>query len=145
MTELQLKVVAEVYDMLSKGLTHPQKISQAYQYINPMSGIEVPQRAKILAINRFMLLSYADIQKQIKKEAEAVKETITESIGTIENKDKQSHTEKVDVDNNIQGFLTKTEKEELKSEFAGTTLEIVSNDGKKKRTRSPNGTRKPRK
>lgn len=140
MTKLQLEAIAEVYNMLSKGLTHPQKINQVYQYINPMSGIEVPQRAKILAINRFMLLSYADVQKQLKVEEEVLEmEAITESIGTIENRDRQSHSEKTDNGDNqdIQQFLTKKEKSKLKEPEAGTTLEIVSNDGKKKRTRKP--------
>lgn len=140
MTKLQLEAIVEVYNMLSKGLTHPQKINQVYQYINPMSGIEVPQRAKILAINRFMLLSYADVQKQLKVEEEVLEmEAITESIGTIENRDRQSHSEKSDNGDNqdIQQFLTKKEKSKLKEPEAGTTLEIVSNDGKKKRTRKP--------
>lgn len=142
MTKLQLEAIVEVYNMLSKGLTHPQKINQVYQYINPMSGIEVPQRAKILAINRFMLLSYADVQKQLKVEEEVKEmEAITESIGTIENRDRQTHSEgnnSSQGDNqDIQQFLTKKEKSKLKEPEAGTTLEIVSNDGKKKRTRKP--------
>lgn len=149
MTELQLKALKEVYDMLQKGLTNPLKINSVYKYINPMSGIEVPQRAKIMAINRFMMLSYQDALADLKKAQVKLQETkLEESIGTIENKEKQTHKEKVNVDDklqDIQGFLTKAEKEDLKSGEAGTTLELINNEGKKKRTRSPNGTRKPRK
>lgn len=147
MTELQLQQIKEVYDMLQKGLTHPLKINQVYKYLNTIQGMEVAQRVKILAINRFMMLNYQDCLNDLKKVQKAQEaQAIEESIGTIENRDKQTHRETKGNDDqqDIQGFLSKEEKEDLKSDTAGTTLEIVSNDGKKKRTRSPNGTRKPR-
>lgn len=140
MTKLQLELVVETYNQIQKGLIPTLKISQAYQYINPMQGIEVPMRAKILAINRFMMLSYQDVVNEMKKaEAREAEVKLEESIGTIENKDKHSHQEKVDVTdpNNINNFLTVYEKEELKSGQAGTTLEVVTADGKVKRTRTP--------
>lgn len=148
-TKLQLEAIKEVYEMIQRGMTHPVKISNAYKYINDIQGMEVPMRAKIMAINRFMMLSFEEEWKLANKPAVQPKpEVLEESIGTIENKSKHSHQESFGDDDelhNIQGFLSKDEKEELKSEFAGTTLEIVTPDGKKKRTRSPNGTRKARK
>ena len=144
MTKLQLELVAETYNQISKGLIPTLKINQAYQYINPMIGMEVPIRAKILAINRFMLLQYEDVVKEMKK-AEALEaevkemEAITDSMGTFENKNRQSHSEKTDNGDNqdIRGFLTVYEKEELKSDESGTVLEVVSAEGKKTRTRTP--------
>lgn len=138
MTQLQLQAIVDTYNMLQKGLSNPIKINQVYQYINPMTGMEVPQRAKILAINRFMQLSYADVVKQLKSEERHAEEArLEESIGTFENKDKHSHQEKVDVTDahDIQGFLTVYEKEDLKSGEAGTVLEVITPDGKKTRTR----------
>ena len=140
MTKLQLELVAETYNQIQKGLIPTLKINQAYQYINPMIGMEVPIRAKILAINRFMMLQYQDVINEMKKaEAKEAEVKLEESIGTIENRDRQSHQENVDVTdpNNINNFLTVYEKEDLKSGEAGTTLEVVTADGKVKRTRTP--------
>lgn len=132
MTKEGLAQIKEAYDMLQKGLNNPQKINVAYKHLNPIQGMEVPIRVKIVAINRFMMLSYADALKELNK---VVKPPIVEeSVGIIENEKHYSHHENVNQDVDILEFLTADEKQDLKSDTAGTTLEIVK-DGKKKRTR----------
>lgn len=132
-----LNKIKSVYDALMAGISNPVKINEAYGYL-PNYVENSPMIAKIRAINRFMMLSYHDELKVVDKEVQEevtdaqVYEALTESIGTVENLPKQSHVE----DNDIQEFLTKEEKQTLSSKKAGTEF---------KRTRSPNGTRKPRK
>lgn len=140
MERKQLQEIKEMYDMLNKGLTNPLKTNTVYQYLQPMQGIEVPIRVKINAINRFMMLNYRDEydamvnrEKQIDMPSQPIL-TNNESIGSVENKDKQSHTEDI---NDVKNFLTKSEKESLKDNQSGTQLNIH-----KKRGRIPNANRK---
>jgi len=137
----QLQLIKSVYDGLAQGVSNPIQINSAYGYLpNHIDG--APMRAKIQAITRFVMLNYADeIQAIAKAEKEAVQLSIIESIGTIENQHKQSHKESVADDmatehNENRQFLTKEEKADLANPLTGTALEIVSNDGKKRRTRT---------
>lgn len=137
----QLKVIKSVYDGLAQGISNPIQINTAYSFLpNHVDGS--PVRAKIQAITRFMMLSYADELQAINKaEKEAKQLTIEDSIGTIENKQSQSHKESISDDmatehNENRMFLTKEEKEYLASNTSNTTLEIVNSDGKKRRTRT---------
>ena len=131
----ELQYIKTTYDNLNAGISNPVHINTAYQYL-PNYVENSPMIAKIRAINRFMMLSYFDELKHVETETVEdytnIDNTITDSIGTMENLPKQSHVEKVDVDD-IQAFLTADEKI---SKPAGTQF---------KRTRSPNGQRKARK
>lgn len=119
----ELIKIKQVYDQLNQGISNPIKINEVYSFL-PNIQPNAPIRAKIVAINRFMMINYEDYLPQ---------EPILESIGTIENKPKQSHSESNVVE--IQAFLTKDEQEDLQSPLAGTVLEI-SKDSNKSRTRS---------
>lgn len=157
LTELQQ--IKAVYDGINQGISNPILINTAYTYLNnTIDG--APIRAKIQAITRFMMLSYVEVLKEVLAQIEAshqqqilksreesyktqyTPEVDLGSIGTMETKPKQSHQESFDI-NDIQDFLTKAEKESLSDNTSGTEL-IVERDGKKKRTRSPNGTHKAR-
>jgi hypothetical protein len=136
MTIEQLLFIKSVYDGLSAGISNPININTAYGFL-PNHSDGSPVRAKIQAITRFMMLSYYDHLAEVNKVV--APEPIVESIGTIENKPKQTHQESVDDDlGNIRGFLTAEQKEDLRTPLSNTTLEIISSDGKKKRTRKPN-------
>ena len=136
--------------MLEKGLTHPLKATNAFLLIQPGATFDTPMRVKINTIQRFMMLCYRDEYDAMVKQ-EKIDKILPplESIGTINNLKSQSHKENYDdlatrPHDDIQGFLTKAEKDSLADETSGTQL-IITKDGKKKRTRSPNGTHKARK
>ena len=147
MKRQELQQIKEIYDMLEKGLTNPLKSTAAFLLIQPGATIDTPQRVKQNTIQRFMMLSYRDeYDEMVRQEKVDAILPITDSIGTLDNLNKQSHKESVKVlaNDDIQGFLTKKEKETLASDEAGTAL-FVEKDGKAKRVRSPNGTHAPRK
>lgn len=130
MTNIQLALIAEVADMLHKGMNNPIKINQAYKYINPSQNMEVPIRVKMNAVNRYMAFNYDDELKRLQKENEKYDKEVekvfpnfySESIGTVENKHKQTHIENLDIE--INQFLTKAEKEDLANNESGTKLVV---------------------
>ena len=137
MNRQQLNQIKEIGDMLNKGQTHPIKITQAFLIIQPDANEDTAMRVKINTINRFMMLSFRDEWDAMtgKEAVDAILPPLDlGSIGTMENKDKQSHKEEPFDIQDIQGFLTKAEKNSLKEESSNTVLEKVV-DGKVKRTR----------
>lgn len=141
MTRQQLQQIKEIYDMLEKGLTHPLKATEAFLIIQPGATFDTPMRVKQNTIQRFMMLSYREeYDAMVRQEKiDAILPPLQESlIGTIDNLPKQSHKESpivTDIDD-IQNFLTKSEKQDLKEESSGTEL-VLNIDGKIKSTRSP--------
>jgi len=133
MTREQLDQIKEIYDLMNKGLTNPLKINAAYKHINPNFSSEPPTRAKINAINRFMMLNFRDewdamiaVEKQF---VDIVETTIPEdnkSVGTTENKADQSHSEEI-LEN--RSFLTATDKASL----AGEPLTVLEVPARKRR------------
>ena len=127
MTTNQLQQIKSAYDQLQGGISNPVKINEAYQQLpNMVEGS--PMIAKIRAITRFMMLNYHDYLKIVDSPVEAIpvsQEDITESIGTIENKPKQSHQENLyNPDGSIMDFLTVEEQQDLKSKKAGTEFVV---------------------
>jgi len=112
MTNLQLELIAEVADMLHKGMTNPVKINQAYKYINTSMSMEVPIRVKMNAINRYMVFNYDDELKRLKHENDKFEnETIQIDLfdQPMDDKKNKNHSENLDVD--LSEFLTKDEKD----------------------------------
>jgi hypothetical protein len=147
MTRLQLEAIVETYNMLEKGLTNPIKINQVYNYINPMVGVDVPIRAKIMAIKRFMIVNYNDVMRDLATPKIEETQDIVDSMGTMENKPFQSHTEATTHDvasEDMSGFLTTEEKQDLKSEETGTVFEVRHADGKITRSRTKKNGDKPK-
>lgn len=140
MNREQLDQIKEIYDMMNRGLTNPIKINNAYKLINPNFTSDPPTRAKINGINRFMMLNYRDeydamrAKEEYELKTDIVKIDLPEdySIGTIDNKPFQSHSEEI---NENRSFLTAEQKQEL-IDPPKTKLEVP------KRKRSPNGTKK---
>ena len=119
----ELKLIKAVHDGLQQGISNPLKINNAYDLL-PNKMIGSPMRAKIMAINRFIMLSYQDVLKELQQVKPVEIPVIVESIGTIDNLPKQSHKESVNDDMaEMQTFLTAKEKQDLKSHLAGTVLE----------------------
>lgn len=127
-----LKIIKQVFDQLQNGTSNPITINSAYLLLpNHVEGS--PMRAKIMAINRFGMLNYADELKTAidsDKQVEVIPvipENASNSIGTIENKSTQSHSESSSEDDEIKvnrEFLTANEKDELKSPESGTKLKV---------------------
>lgn len=142
MNRIQLAKVKAVYEGIQAGISNPFEINTVYTYL-PNAMESTPMRAKIVAINRFMMLNYHDYLDKLKTEAlfniEDYQKTsgVVESIGTVENLSKHSHVETLNQEE-IQTFLTQEEKLDLESNQAGTVFEIKTADGKTKRTRGPN-------
>ena len=139
----QLSIIKTAYDQIQGGISNPVKINEAYTYLPNMSEGS-PMMAKIRAINRFMMLNYNDWLKEVQalaKNSESETQAVTESIGTIENKPKQTHKEEIPSDEDIQSFLTQEEKDDLKQKLAGTALQVEKADGTKAKTRTKSGTK----
>jgi hypothetical protein len=141
MTKKQLDLIKSVYDGLAQGVSNTININTAYGYLpGKMEG--APMRAKIREITRFMMLSYSDAVNALKvAETKSKEKELLDSVGTIENKHKQSHKESTndDMADEIaknRMFLTKEEKEDLKGSKAGTKLVIETPDGKKSQTKT---------
>ncbi len=129
----QLKEIKEVYDMLNNGMSNPIKINSVYKYINTVDSIEVPIRAKITAINRFMMLNYDGIYNTLMMKNKVDDDSMSTmgSIGTMDNLDKQSHSENTDNNSNQSttndllevDFLTADDKKELKTGKGNLVIE----------------------
>ena len=137
MTKDNLLKIKSVYDQLLQGISNPILINEAYALL-PVSIEGTPMRGKIQAINRYVMFNYNSIMDELSRKVEP--QPIIESIGTIENKPLQSHSEDnslmLDDPEELLAFLTENEKQDLKSDTAGTQLEIVDEKtGDKRRTR----------
>lgn len=137
MTKDNLLKIKTVYDQMLNGISNPVLINEAYTLL-PVSIEGTPMRGKMQAINRYVMFNYNSIMAELSRKEEP--EVIEESIGTIENKPLQSHSEDnnvvVEEQEELMTFLTEDEKQDLKSDTAGTQLEIVDEKtGSKRRTR----------
>lgn len=137
-----LKIIRDVYNQIQSGISNPILINTAYGLLpNHIDG--APMRAKIQAITRFNMLSYDDEYKiavNASKQVEVlpiIPEEASNSIGTVENKSSQSHSESTDMDEIKlnREFLTKEEKEDLAKPNSKTEFNIVKEDGRKKGNR----------
>ena len=137
MNRQQLHKIKEIYDMLERGLTHPLKATEAFLFIQPEATHDTPMRVKQNTIQRFMMLSYRDeYDAMVRQEKiDAILPPLQDSVGTVENLPKQTHKEGMTDIQDIQGFLTKAEKQDLAQQTSGTQLVIETSDGKKKRSR----------
>lgn len=157
MKTYELEKIKAVYDKLQGGLSNPIEITEAFQYL-PNYSEGVPMIAKIRLINRFMMLDYADYLKTAESPEEAtpvIPEAITDSVGTPENKQSQSHQEAVDDDMafsrtakpvvndepEILEFLTAEETQDLKQKKSGTKLVTKKRQPRKPVNKNINNTK----
>lgn len=142
MNKSQLIEIRDVFNDIQKGISNPIKINSAYKHIEVVEGMEVGQQVKIRAISRYCMLNYYEMETQINAVDVVEPEYVfPESYGTVENKPQHSHTEDTvshsEAHDDLGTFLTREEKDALKSKETGTQFVIEKkrgnpNFGKKK-------------